>query len=134
MKAINQYAFLIAVLFICTAPCPLMAEAAKTNNPVGYWVSVDFVQYVKDFHPGKKTFQGELFFKGVRFKPDGTTSSFFTWQNDWILHQDGKTKAQFYIKRFDDTDYLFLPWLSGDVGRAAIQSGNSAEGTAGLDG
>jgi subtilisin family serine protease len=94
-----------------------VAYQAKSDepSPVGRWESVDYVQNVNNFQPGKRSTSIELFLKGVEFHGDGTTDSFFSWQNDWILHNDGKTKAQFYIKQMNNSAYLFLPWLSGDV-------------------
>lgn len=87
------------------------------NDPeiIGFWKSVDFVQTIDDFEPAIKKWNGNLFLKEVRFMEEGRTSSFFTWTKDWIWHSDGKTKAQYKIKKFAGEKYLFLPWLSGDV-------------------
>jgi hypothetical protein len=109
-----------AFLFISAlAGSLLIAQPAKSEevsqNLVGRWQSVDFVQNVENFKPGQKSWQGELFLKEVEFRGDGTTSMFFRWENGWLLHNDGKTKAQYYIRQMGDTIYLFLPWLSGDV-------------------
>jgi hypothetical protein len=96
-----------------------IAQSAKSEdvsrNPIGRWISVDLVRDINDFKPGQKSFGGELFLKDIEFRSDGTTTSFVRWENDWLLHQDGKTKAKYYIKQIDDSTYLFLPWLSGDV-------------------
>jgi hypothetical protein len=96
-----------------------MASEARSEeisqNPIGQWESVDFVRDVNDFQPGKKSSQKELFLKGIEFQNGGATSTTFRWENGWLLHEDGKTRAQYYIRRMGDSTYLFLPWLSGDV-------------------
>jgi hypothetical protein len=97
----------------------LLASPAKTEeatqSPVGSWQSVDYVENIESFKPDKKNWRGELFLKEVEFRSDGTTSSFFRWENGWILHNDDKTKAEYYIRQMSESTYLFLPWLSGDV-------------------
>ena len=88
-----------------------------TNDPeiVGHWVSVDFVRFVDDFEPETIRYEDELFLKELAFMKNGKTSLPCTWTKDWIWHNDGKTKAQYKIKKLGDTTYLFFPWLSGDV-------------------
>jgi hypothetical protein len=107
------------LFFISIAGLLSIAQSAKSEdvsqNPAGRWESVDYVQNINDFNPERKNWQGELFFKQVEFRLNGTTDSFFRWQNGLILHNDGKTKAQFYIKQINGQMYLFLPWLNGDV-------------------
>jgi len=106
----------IAVMSICVLPMAGQDTTQQfSQDPTGQWISVDLVKNVNDFNPGKKNWKDELFFKQVEFRPDGTTNSFFSWKDDWILHEDGRTKAQFYMKQIDGQTYLFLPWLSGDV-------------------
>lgn len=87
------------------------------NDPeiIGYWKSVDFVERIEDFDPNTKAFKGKLFLKDVEFMLGGRMSLSWTWTKDWILHSNGKTKAQYRIKKIDGQMYLFLPWLSGDV-------------------
>jgi hypothetical protein len=86
-----------------------------SQNPTGQWQSVDYVQNIADFKPGIKQWRDELFLKEVEFRNDGTTTSFVRWENGWLLHEDGKTKAQYYIKQIGNATYMFFPWLSGDV-------------------
>lgn len=82
---------------------------------VGKWVSVDFVSDVNEFSPGSRQWNGDLFLKDVVFNPDGTTNKTWTWTKGWLVHGDGRTKAEYKIVETDDLKYLFLPWLSGDV-------------------
>ena len=91
------------------------ASAKDSLSPIGNWESVDFVRNIEDFTPEQKNWQGDLFFKKVKCYKGGRTSSFFSWKDDYIIHEDGKTKAKYYIKQIDGQTWLFLPWLSGDV-------------------
>ncbi len=109
-------------LFVLLVMVPMLWGAESPSHPfvddpeiVGYWKSVDFVRSIEDFDPNTKTSNGELFLKNISFLSGGRTSSFFAWTKDWILHSNGKTKAQYKIRQIDDKSYLFLPWLSGDV-------------------
>lgn len=88
---------------------PVWAASENIPSPVGHWISVDFVQHVEDFRPGKKTFRSGLYLKDIEFKPGGKTSAFYTWKDQWIFDQNGQFKSQFYIKTIDGTDYLFPP-------------------------
>jgi hypothetical protein len=111
----RAFVFLTAVL----ASLLLVAGPAKSEeaaqSPVGSWQSVDYVENIESFKPDKKSWQGELFLKEIEFLDGGRTSLAFRWENDWLLHEDGKTKAQYYIRQMDNSMYLFMPWLSGDV-------------------
>jgi len=62
------------------------------QSPVGNWQSVDLVENIETFKPDKKSFQGELFLKEIEFRDGGKTSLSFRWENDWLLHEDGKNK------------------------------------------
>ncbi|MCJ7776909.1 MAG: S8 family serine peptidase [Sedimentisphaerales bacterium] len=112
----RSFAFLTAAftsLLLLASP----AKSEETSqSPVGSWQSVDYVENVESFRPDKKSWQGELSLKEIEFLDGGTTSlPFLRWENGWLLHQDGKTKAQYYIRQMGDSMYLFMPWLSGDV-------------------
>ncbi|HDR16544.1 MAG TPA: hypothetical protein ENN79_13895, partial [Desulfobacteraceae bacterium] len=115
MKAGIPYSCLTAGLYLFAAICPASSAAENSGNPVGHWISVDFVQYVEDFQPGKKTYQGDLYLKDVEFSPGGKTSISNTWKDQSVFDQSGQFYARFYIHTIDGVDYLFLPWLSGDV-------------------
>lgn len=109
-------AILFFVSFVGFLSIIHQAKSEEVNQcPVGRWQSVDYVENIENFKPGQKSWQRELFLKEVEFRSDGTTNMFFRCENGWILHEDGKTKARFYIRQMVDSRYLFLPWLSGDV-------------------
>ena len=112
----RAFAFLIAAstsLLLLAAPAK-SEEAAQ--SPVGSWQSVDYVENIESFNPDKKSCQYELYLKEIKFLDGGRTSStFLRWENDWLLHENGRTKAKYYIKQIGNSMYLFLPWLSGDV-------------------
>jgi hypothetical protein len=85
------------------------------RSPVGKWESIDFVKDINNFKPGQKSWQGELFLKGVEFMPDGTTSLPDTWKEGFIYAGDGKIKAKFEIREINGTAYLFFPRLSSET-------------------
>lgn len=96
---------------------PTRTRLGREQGPLGKWESVDLVQNIEDFKAGKKSWGGGLFLEGIEFKRGGKTSNPMMpgWDNEWILHRDGQTKAKYIIKEIDGATYLFLPWLSGDV-------------------
>jgi hypothetical protein len=71
-----------------------------TQNPVGFWKSVDFVSRIEDFYPGHKTWAGRLRLQSIVFRTDGTTSSFVRWKDGKIIHESGKVKADYVIKEW----------------------------------
>ncbi len=115
MKAGFPYSCLTAGLYLFAAICSASSAAENSGNPVGHWISLDFVQHIEDFQPGKKAGKGDLYLKDIEFKPSGKTSISNTWKEQWVFDQSGKFYARFYIHTIDGIDYLFLPWLSGDV-------------------
>jgi hypothetical protein len=92
-----------------------------SQNPVGFWKSVDLVSQIEDFHPGHKTWTGRLRLQSIVFRTDGTTSSFVRWKDSKIIHESGKVKADYVIKEMDGQIYMFFPWLSGDVVESGMQ-------------
>ncbi|MCC6490517.1 MAG: hypothetical protein IT364_23735 [Candidatus Hydrogenedentes bacterium] len=90
-------------------------RVAKENDPTGSWVSVDFVERVEDFQPGKKAWAGELFLKNLECFADGRTSIGEHWKNGQLMDQESPATAPYYLKNLDNKQYLFLPWFSGDV-------------------
>lgn len=94
---------------------------SQKPNPVGMWLSVDFVEEIEDFVPDQRNWHGSLFLKGAWLDEDGKTSLGWAWKSDWITHQNGKTCAQYHIKNLDGTTYLFLPWLNGAVTERGVK-------------
>jgi bla regulator protein BlaR1 len=90
-------------------------EEDVSQNPVGFWKSVDFVDSIEDFVPGQKLWSGDLHLKSMVFKKDGTTSSRVTWKKTRIIDRSSKASAEFVIKKLNGRTYMFFPWLSGDV-------------------
>jgi len=123
--------FLIALVLVLTAvaagmillpkvlkPCKVSAvQRTFVNEPelVGKWVSVDLVKDANEFKPGQRQWRGDLFLKDIEFNPDGTTTLGWNWTKGWITDGGSDVKAQYEIRDFNGTAYLFLPWLSGDV-------------------
>ena len=120
MKVFNRGEWMIRAVVQQSGSKSMQLDKPKSGNkqsPLGKWESVDYVRKVEDFKPGEKSWQGELFLKGIEFSRGGKTSNPMMpkWRKGWILHGDGRTKAKYIIKEIDGTTYLFLPWLSGDV-------------------
>ncbi len=94
---------------------PAAKMAKSDSSPVGQWKSVDFVKDPKNFRPGQKAWSGNLFLKGVTFKPDGKTSGSWTWQKNQLIEPKSKYSAEFMIQSSGGKTYMFFPWISGDV-------------------
>jgi serine protease AprX len=107
--------FLMAELMGTFLLVNLAKSEEAAQSPAGRWQSVDYVQNIEDFKPGQKSWKGDLFLKEIKFLEGGTTSLGFRWENGFLMHDNGKTKAEYYIRQMGDSTYLFLPWLSGDV-------------------
>ena len=88
-----------------------------SNDPeiLGEWESVDFVEFVNDFQPERRRWDGDLFLKRIIFMAEGRTSQPWTWSNGWIYDNDDNIKAEYKIREIAGHTYLFFPWLSGDV-------------------
>ncbi len=94
---------------------------------VGKWESVDFVDGISQFIPGRPWFDDELWLKDLTFRADGTSAAtqknrkpgvrMFAWTKGWIMDRSNKIQAQYVIKELGGRTYLFYPWLSGDVSR-----------------
>lgn len=105
------------------AAAPAPSTASETQAPafvddpgaVGVWESVDFVKTVEDFQPGKKTFGGDLYLKGLEIMPGGRTSGPWSWSKGVLYHPGDKTNAHYTIKDIGGVKYFFMEWMSGDV-------------------
>ena len=85
------------------------------NDPevLGGWKSVDFVRDIKDFHPTKKSWVGDLFLNHLIFKEDGSIAGeLLTWTKGLVLGE--KTASKYIIKEIDGLKYMFFEWKSGD--------------------
>ena len=102
----------VAVAIMLTHPTALTSGQPA---PAGHWRGVDLVRNVEDFTPATRSYKGELLIKEFRCSDTGQTSLGWTCANGWTVHADGKTKHRYLLQRLDGDEYLFLPWLSGDV-------------------
>ncbi|MBC8378377.1 MAG: hypothetical protein H8E62_04300 [Planctomycetes bacterium] len=94
------------------------------NDPhvLGQWKSVDFVEMIDQFQPDQTSWQEELFVKGLDFNKQGIVEWCLGEDRMKVNHQWTKGKlldddlpARYIIKTYDDGDYLFMEWNSGDV-------------------
>ena len=90
-------------------------SAWSEHTVVGKWKSVDFVRTIDEFQPGNNKWEGELFLKELQCSADGQTSLGWICKDGWVIHTNGITKYPYILKTLDGSEYLFLPWLSGDV-------------------
>lgn len=100
-------------------------EFTSDSSLIGDWNAVDFVDNVDDFISDKRYWQGELHLLEVTVE-DGGTSLFkfvssdeifegFQWTKGKFVDKENKCVEDYYIVEINGKDYLFLPWLSGDV-------------------
>jgi hypothetical protein len=94
---------------------------------VGKWVTVDFVDKPSDFTPGKKSVAARgLWVTSLDILEGGRIagsvdrgSSHFVdrcrWTKGWILDNENQVHAQYVVKVIGGQQYLFYPWMSGDI-------------------
>ncbi|MCP4612020.1 MAG: PDZ domain-containing protein [Planctomycetes bacterium] len=88
------------------------------NDPqlIGTWKSVDFVGEIEEFKADKKNWDhGELYLKGLIFKPNGKTfKPWWTWTKGLVFHSGDKTASKYTLKNIEGSTYMFYEWKSGD--------------------
>ena len=90
------------------------------NDPqlIGTWKSVDFVGEMEEFKAGQTQWgdgEGDLYLKGLIFKPNGKTfKPWWTWTKGLVFHSGDKTAAKYTIKDIEGSTYMFYEWKSGD--------------------
>ena len=87
------------------------------NDPqlIGTWNSVDFVGEMAEFKADQKRWKGDLYLKGLIFKPNGKTfKPWWTWTKGLVFHSGDKTASKYTIKDIEGSTYMFYEWKSGD--------------------
>ena len=90
------------------------------NDPqlIGTWESVDFVGEMEQFKAGEKQWKGrggDLYLKGLIFKPNGKTfKPWWTWTKGLVFHSGDKTASKYTLKNIEGSTYMFYEWKSGD--------------------
>jgi hypothetical protein len=87
------------------------------NDPqvIGTWHSVDFVGEMEEFKADQKLWKGDLYLKGLIFKPNGKTfKPWWTWTKGLVFHSGDKTASKYTIKDIEGSTYMFYEWKSGD--------------------
>jgi bla regulator protein BlaR1 len=90
------------------------------NDPqlIGTWKSVDFVGEMEEFKASQKQWgdrEGDLYLKGLIFKPNGKTfKRWWTWTKGLVFHSGDKTASKYTIKDIEGSTYMFYEWKSGD--------------------
>jgi len=80
----------------------------------GIWTSVDFVNAIEQFHPGRKYWRGDLFLKRMELLEGGKTAGPRTWTKGLIIHPGDHTASRYQIKTLEGRRYLFMEWKNGD--------------------
>ena len=116
---------------------------------LGCWQSVDFVNTMDEFQPGKMQWKGgDLFHKEMIFRENGDVilknkkvpnGYNLIWTRGLVIHKSQQTASKYVVKRINNADYLFYEWKSGDyifrhakpsyyvLKRAAVPSTGSLE-------
>ena len=94
------------------------------NDPeiIGMWQPIDFVNQIDDFLPAKTSWKGKLLASELVIKENGKTDkSWLTWSKGYVYHSGDATQAQYFFKRINEDEYLFMEHISGDVIKSRLQ-------------
>ncbi|MBF0553558.1 MAG: hypothetical protein HQK96_03265 [Nitrospirae bacterium] len=81
---------------------------------VGQWTSVDYVPDPGVFKPETRSWNGDLFLKGLTFQAGGSTDTVWKWTKGVVIDEHSKTASKYEIRIIGDKQYMFLEWKSGD--------------------
>lgn len=94
------------------------------NKVIGIWKSVDFVENIDDFEPGKKKYTDSNFLTSLEFKRGGILTVKLDndnprgykreWTKGVVINRDSKTASKYFIKNMGEDSYVFYEWKSGD--------------------
>lgn len=89
---------------------------AAAGSAAGEWETVDFVQAVDQFNPDHRSWRGDFIAPRFECKASGETSlAGIRCENGWAVSREGTARYRYEVKHLNGQDFLFLPWLSGDV-------------------
>ncbi len=114
-KGIHIYTYkgLVSQIII-HQPKPKYTHPFKDDPSVhGQWVSIDFVNSINAFQPGKQPQESDLLLKELTFFSNGATSHAWTWTQGRLIGQNNTSR--YTIKEIGGEKLLFLQWMSGDV-------------------
>ena len=93
------------------------------ENILGKWTSIKWVQeWADDIEPTARTYE-DLYYETVEFLPGGELRSVMKnnfikakWTKGFTLINigNGNTASAYEIRHFNDKEYLFIEWKSGD--------------------
>lgn len=125
----GSWLFVALFVFVCLpmatnvkaqSGTPAVSDTASQNfvdDPqlIGSWQAVDFVTDPAQFKVNAKQWQGDLFLKEITIFAGGKTSGPWTWKKGILWHPQDKTESKYEIREIEGAEYLFMPWMSGDV-------------------
>ena len=95
-------------------------EFISDEAVIGSWLSVGFVDQIKDFDP-QKDYSDCLWVKEINFYGDGSVTRVYfddvfydKWTKDYLLDQDKSVASKYEIHNINDKEYLFLEWKMGN--------------------
>ncbi len=94
----------------------------------GNWESVDFVDNIKDFTPGRRYWPGDLYISQMKFyaggdmtigimrdgEPEEISNPSITWTGNMVVNRLNKTASKCEIRAIDGETFMFYEWKSGD--------------------
>lgn len=105
---------------------------ADDNSVMGKWNVCDFVRTIDNFDPQNLCNNipyEDLYWRHVEFLEDGsilnsiknmrtgnieTIAKLLSWVTGYVICRRDVTASRYVIRKFEDTEYLFIQWKSGD--------------------
>jgi hypothetical protein len=93
------------------------------ESVIGKWQYFDFVQSELSFDPHQSHWAGEIIIDEIEFLPDGlieitrSGNSYQAtpkWTKGHMINEIEETNSSYHIRVYDEVEYLFLEWKSGD--------------------
>ncbi len=112
------FAVLAALFVLRGARDDISLPFVDDESVKGKWRSVDFVKSPEKFVPGRRSWSGDLFLKGLTFLDDGRMfESWWTWTRGHVLNKGEEMNSSYEIRNVGGSDYLFFEWKTGDYKR-----------------
>lgn len=80
---------------------------------MGRWVTVDFVETIEQFVPGRRQSPRDFFLTDLEFYNDMKTSKSWLWSKGKFFDPTDQKQGEYQIHAIEGKEYLFLEWLPG---------------------
>ena len=89
---------------------------------IGFWRVVDFVRDFSQFKPNEKFWKESLIINKYIVEPNGSLIIEYnnghiskqSWSRGVFINKNDSTVSKYTIKRFNEEEYIFMEWKSGD--------------------